>query len=84
MSDITRGRRDAQRREEQAGLAMAAIRAEAAARTGWEPWMTDEAGWGALGEGWAEQMEALDERRSRYPRDQASLAERRRRAVCDE
>ena len=34
-------------REAQAAAQLAAIRATAAARTGWEPWMTDVAGFGA-------------------------------------
>ena len=49
MGELTKGRRDARRREVEAESRLAAIRAKAAARTGWQPWMTDEVGWARSG-----------------------------------
>lgn len=68
LGGVTGSRADAQRREAEAETRLAAIRAQAAARTGWQPWMTEEAGWGGLGEGYAEILEAQDARRDRYGR----------------
>jgi hypothetical protein len=68
IATLTKGHADAQRRETETGAQLTAIQAKAAARTGWQPWMTEEAGWGGLGEGYAEWAEAQDDRRERYER----------------
>ena len=68
MPDLTKNRADEQRRETAAQSALTAIRAQAAARTGWEPWMTQYVGWGGLGEGYADALEEQDARRERYER----------------
>lgn len=68
LGGVTDARAGAQRREAEAEAQLAAIRAKAAARTGWEPWMTETEGWGALGDGYAEYLEQQDARRDRYER----------------
>ena len=46
--------------EGEAALVLAAIRTKAAHRTGWQPWMTAEVGYAALGKDWVRETERKD------------------------
>ena len=62
--------------DEEAQRRLAAIRAEAARRTGWKPWMTAKVGWGGLGRDYVAIAEKHARQNERYRRRVAPGEER--------
>ena len=70
MAARTPGQALAAHREREIRDRLAVIQAEAARRTGWQPWMTDEVGWGALGPDYVEYAEKYDRQMTHDSRDE--------------